>query len=335
MLELSNLSASVKGERVLHDVTFDVPAGRPAAIVGLSRAGREALARLLTGADKPQAGSIRLGGVDAARARRDKSRILRVGPAIPPPSRQRVSKLIGAEMVVRARLSACIDAKVCELSPDLRVRLAIARALAARPDLLILDAPASELSARQRDDLAEHFGQLVSAGPGVVFLLASEASEAFGLGGDIVVLDAGAVVQSGAASEVSAHPFNLTSALATSWPTLNTLPMIAREGRCMLSDGARLQLPEGVSTPQDGLCTLAFHPEDARLDRASPGCVRFVVRADTEEVRGGRRFLNVTFAGRQWMCPLDTSAPHLGALLNAFVDRSHLLVFDAEGRAVG
>lgn len=335
MLELSNLSASVKGGRFLLDVTFNVPAGRPTAVVGLSRAGRDAVARMLTGADKPQAGSIKLGGVDVARARRGKSRILRVGPAIPPPSSHRVSKLISAEMAARAGMSASLNAKVSELAPDQRMRLAIAQGLAARPALLILDAPASELPANQHDDFAAHFGQLVSGAPGVVLLLASAASEALGLGGDIVVLDGGAVVQAGAASDVSAHPVNLASAIATSWPTLNTLPMTAREGRCLLSDGSRLQLPEGLSTPQDGLCTLGFHPEDATLERASPGCVRFVVRADAEENRGGKRFLNVTFADRQWMCPLEKSAPHAGTLLNAFVDRAHLLVFDADGRAIG
>ena len=97
MLGLSNLSKSVKGEPVLANVTLDVPAGRPTAIVGLSRAGREALARLLAGVDKPQGGAIKLGSVDIVRARKDKGAIRRVGPAIPPASGQRVGKLIGAE----------------------------------------------------------------------------------------------------------------------------------------------------------------------------------------------------------------------------------------------
>jgi ABC-type sugar transport system ATPase subunit len=335
MLAVSNLSASAKVDRVLRDVIFDVQPGRPTAIVGLSRAGRDAVARLLTGMDRPQAGSIKLSGVDVARARRNKGRILRVGPAIPAPSSHYVSKFISADAAARAGLSASLNAKVKELAPDKRMRLAIAQAVAARPALLILDAPASVLPASLHDDFAEHLGEIVAGSSAVVLLLASGAHEALGLRGDIVVLDGGAVLQTGAASDVSAHPVNLVSAIATSWPALNTLPMTAAEGRCMLSDGSRLQLPDGVSTPQDGDCTLAFHPEDATLERASPGCVRFVVRAGAEEVRGEYRFLNVTFANREWMCPLEKGAPHAGALLNAFVDRSHLLVFDADGRAIG
>ena len=335
MLGLSNLSKSVKGEPVLANVTLDVPAGRPTAIVGLSRAGREAVARLLAGVDKPQGGAIKLGSVDIVRARKDKGAIQRVGPAIPPASGQRVGKLIGAEAATRAGLSGHLNARISDLAPDQRMRLAIAQAVAARPALLILDAPASELPASLHDDFAEHLGEIVAGSSAVVVLLASGAHEALGLRGDITVLAAGAVLQAGPASDVSAHPVNLAAAVATSWPTLNTLPMTAREGRCMLSDGSRLQLPEGIATPHDGVCTLAFHPEDATLERASPGCLRFVVRAGVEEARGEFRFLNVTFANRQWMCPLAASAPHGGTLLNAFVDRSHLLVFDADGRAIG
>ena len=88
----------------------------------------------------------------------------------------------------------------------------------------------------------------------------------------------------------------------------------------MLADGSRLQLPEGRALPEAGDCTLAFHPEDVTLERASPGCVRFVVRAGAEEARGEHRFLNVNFAGAPWLCPLATPAPRTGALLNAFVD---------------
>lgn len=335
MLGLSNLSRSVNGEPVLVNVTLDIAPGRPTAIAGLSRAGREAVARLLLGADKPQGGTIRLGGADIARARKEKGRIQRVGPAGPAASSQRVGKLIGAEAAASAGLSAKLNARLSELTADQRMRLAIVQALSARPSLLILDGPAGGLPSSVHDDFAEHIGEMVAGSHAVVVLLASGAHEALGLRGDIAVVDGGAIVQAGSAADVSAHPVNFASAVATSWPTLNTLPMTVREGRCQLSDGSSLQMPEGLPTPPDGACTLAFHPEDSTLERASPGCVRFVVRSAAEEVRGEFRFLNVGFAKQAWMCPLATAAPHEGTLMNAFVDRSHILVFDASGRAIG
>lgn len=335
MLGLSNLSRTVQGERVLVNVTLDLSPGRPTAIVGLSNVGRDAVARLLTGLDKPQEGTVRLGGADTTRARKDKGRIQRVGPAVPPASGQRVGKLIGAEAAASAGLSAKLNSRVSELTPDQRIRLSIAQALAARPSLLVLDGPAGGLPSTAYDDFAEHIGEMVATSNAVVVLLASGAHEALGLRGDIVVIDGGTIVQSGPAADVSAHPVNFASAVATSWPTLNTLPMNVRDGRCLLADGSSLQIPEGLPSPPDGPCTLAFHPEDATLERASPGCVRFVVRSAAEEVRGEFRFLNVGFANQSWMCPLAMAAPHAGTLMNAFVDRSHILVFDAAGRALG
>lgn len=334
MLELKELSKMVNGQRVLAGVSLDIAAGRSTAIVGLARAGREALVRLLMGADKPNSGSIRLAGVEIARARREKGRIAKVGPAVPAASGQRVGKLLNADAAARAGLSGVLNAKVSELKPEQRMQLALAQALAERPALLILDTPASQLPGNVRDAFAAGLKELLAGYGGVALLLASGADEALGLDGDIVVVDGGAVIQRGTAREVSGHPVNLASAAATSWPVLNTLAMTAREGRVVLADGARLQLPERFALPDSGVCTLAFHPEDVTLERASPGCVRFVVRAGAEEARGEHRFLNVTFAGAGWLCPLATAAPNAGALLNAFVDQSRLMVFNADGQAL-
>jgi ABC-type sugar transport system ATPase subunit len=334
MLELKQLSKRMNGRPVLAEIDLEIAAGRPTAIAGLGATERETFARLLMGADKPDTGTITLSGADIARARREKGRIARVGPSAPAPSGQRVGKLVGVEMAARAGLSGALNARVSELKADLRMRLAVAQALAVRPALLVLDAPASQLTGDVRDTFAAGLKDMLSGFAGVVIVLASAAEEALGPDGDVVVIDAGAVVQRGTAQEVSGHPANLAAALATSWPVLNTLRMTARDGGGMLGDGSRLQLPQRFALPHAGNCTLAFHPEDVTLERASPGCVRFVVRAGVVDARGEHRFLHVNFAGAHWLCPLTTEAPVAGARLNAFIDASRLMMFDADGRAL-
>jgi len=148
------------------------------------------------------------------------------------------------------------------------------------------------------------------------------------------VLSRGEVIQAGAAAEVFAHPANLKAAVATSFPVLNTLAMTARDGRGVLADGSSFQPPEELRLPDEGPCTVAFHPDDMRLERVGAGCLRFVVRAAGEEIIGGRRFVRVSFADASWLTPQDSSAPHDGAILNAFVERSRLMAFDASGRAM-
>lgn len=79
---------------------------------------------------------------------------------------------------------------------------------------------------------------------------------------------------------------------------------------------------------------MAFHPDEMTLERAGAGCLRFIVRAAGEEMIGGRRFVRVTFADASWLTPQPALAPHAGAILNAFVERSRLMAFDASGKAI-
>jgi ABC-type sugar transport system ATPase subunit len=110
--------------------------------------------------------------------------------------------------------------------------------------------------------------------------------------------------------------------------------MTAQEGMGRLSDGSTFQPPEGVVLPKDGACTLAFRPEDATLERAGANCLRFVVKADGEAEAGGRRYLRVKFSGASWLAPMPAAAAHQGSVVNAFIDRARLMVFDADGKAL-
>ncbi|MDP3494351.1 MAG: hypothetical protein Q8R82_14655, partial [Hyphomonadaceae bacterium] len=286
------------------------------------------------GAERPQTGSIKLDGKDIAQARREKGKVVRIHAQGLPKSAQKVGKLAGADAVAKVRLAGRAGASVSELDLDQRLRLAIAKARAERPGLILLDAPSAGLDREIRERFVADLKTMLADTGAVVVLVAGDADEALGLGGQVVVLNRGEVVQAGAAADVFAHPANLTAAVATSFPVLNTLAMNARDGRGVLADGSIFQPPGELRLPDEGLCTVAFHPDDMRLERAGAGCLRFVVRAAGEEIIGGRRFVRVTFANASWLTPQSSSAPHAGAILNAFVERSRLMAFNASGKAI-
>ena len=84
-----------------------------------------------------------------------------------------------------------------ELSGGQAQRVALARALAGEPELLLLDEPLSALDARARRELREHLaGYLRTQGPPAV-LVSHDARDVWALGGSVVVLERGAVVQRG------------------------------------------------------------------------------------------------------------------------------------------
>ncbi len=311
MLELKDVTRTAGREPMLSRASLVISRDAPTAIVGLSAYQRDMLLRLLSGADPPQSGSIRLDGKDIAQARREKGRIARIDA-------QGLSKR---------------DKKVAKLAGDQRLRSAIAKARSERAALILLDSPSAGLQLDTRERFIADLGPLLGCAGAVVVLLAGSADEAGGLGGQVVVLSGGKVVQSGAVEEVFAHPINLAAALATSFPQLNTLTMTARDGRGVLADGSSFQPPEELRLPGAGACTLAFHPEDLTLERAGAGCLRFVVRVAGEDAVGGRRFMRVSFAGASWIAPRPAAPPHPGAILNAFVERTKLMAFDASGKA--
>ncbi len=336
MLELRQASRSLGSEPLLSNVDLTCTSEGPSSLLGLSAAGREAMLRLLSGVEKLKDGEIRLGGRDIAQARRGKARIAQVGPGGIAKSGRKVGKILDAGMAGRVGLSGRLSAPVSQLDAAERVRLAIGKALQDQPALLLLDAPASAMTPDRRGRFTADLGQMLAGARGIVVLLAGGADEAVGLGGNAVVLGEGRVQQAGPVAEVFARPVNLTSAVATAWPSLNTLTMTMDDGRGRLADGTSLTPPKGIGLPASGLCVLAFRPDDSTMARETPGCVRFVVRAIGEQQISARTYKRLGFAGETWLSPLVAAEPPPpGAVLNLFVDCGKVLVFDGEGRRHG
>lgn len=335
MLELRQASRSLGRDPLLLDVDLTCSRDAPTSLLGLSAAGRELTLRLLSGAEKLKGGEIKLGGRDISQARRGKAQIALVGSGGMTKSGQKVGKILDAGMAGRVGLSGRLSAPVSQLDADERVRLAIGKAMQDQPALLLLDAPCSGMTPEQRGRFVVELGQMVAGARGVVVLLAGGADEAMGLGGRAVVLGEGRVQQAGPLVDVFERPINLASAVATAWPSLNTLAMTMEAGRGRLADGSSLTPPQGVNLPASGPCVLAFRPDDSTMTRETPGCVRFVVRAVGEQKVSARTYKKLGFAGHTWLSPLVAAEPPpAGAVLNLFVDRGKVLVFDGEGAAI-
>ncbi len=334
MLELRQALRSLGKDPLLSGVDLTCTSDAPTSLLGLSAPGRDLMLQLLSGAEKLRGGAIRLGGSDIAQARRGKTRIVRVGAGGAPKSGQKVGKILDQTMAGRVGLSGRLSAPVSQLDAEERVRLALGKAMQDPPGLLLLDAPVSAMSADQRSRFTADLGQMIAGTRAVVVLLAGGADEAAALGGIAVVLSEGRVLQAGPVAEVFAGPLYLASANATAWPSLNTVSMTMEGGRGRLADGSSLHLPDGLGAPAAGACTLAFRPDDSTLARETPGCMRFVARAIAEEAISGRIYERLAFGRDIWLSPLATSPPPPGAVLNVFVDRGKLMVFDGHGAAI-
>ena len=155
----------------LDDVSIEVPAGSLTALLGPSGSGKSTLLRVIAGLEQPDTGTVELDGEDVtgprrAEARRrlrlpalrglqahDRPRERRVRAEDPqaaaaPRSSARVDELL--ELV---QLAGFADRYPAQLSGGQRQRMALARALAVEPKVLLLDEPFGALDARVRKEL--------------------------------------------------------------------------------------------------------------------------------------------------------------------------------------
>lgn len=181
MLEIRGLTVGYGKQPVLENLDFDVDVGEVVAILGANGVGKSTLLRTLAGLQAPLSGSVRFEGSDIGRKRvheRVKSRLVLVpeGQQSFPEMSVRENLLLSAQLAANngAQLAAALE-PVYEIFPKLKEResqaagslsggerqmLAIARALLAKPRVLMLDEPSHGLAPLIVEHLADVIRQI-------------------------------------------------------------------------------------------------------------------------------------------------------------------------------
>jgi NitT/TauT family transport system ATP-binding protein len=188
--------------QAVDDVSFGVPHAAVGVLLGPSGCGKSTLLRLAAGLLQPGAGRIRFGGEEPDRLRRER----RIGFAFQDPSllswrtvrrnvelpfdlaKLPVDRAWIDELLDIVRLRDWADRRPRELSGGMRQRVSLARALATRPDVLLLDEPFGALDEITRADLNLELLRILSATKTTCLLVTHSVEEAVLLGDTIVVL---------------------------------------------------------------------------------------------------------------------------------------------------
>jgi len=216
-VEARGLDVALDGTPVLHDVSIEVSAGETVALLGGNGSGKTTLLRTLLGLLPRDAGEVRLFGQPIDEFH-DWGRL----GYVPQHGAVQVAAATIGELVASGRLphrrafhpmtaedrAAIADALVmvgltdlarqpmAHLSGGQRQRALIARALATRPDLIVLDEPLAGLDTVTQDSLAEVLGRLKAGGTAVLVVL-HELGPLEGLLDRGVVLRQGRVIHDG------------------------------------------------------------------------------------------------------------------------------------------
>jgi sulfate transport system ATP-binding protein len=225
MIAVTNLSKRFGDFQALADVSVSIEDGSLTALLGPSGSGKSTLLRVIAGLEMPDTGRVEIGGRDATAVPAQKRGIGFVFQHYAAFKHMTVRDNVAFGLKVRRRPRAEIAAKVDELlrivgldgyqrrypaqlSGGQRQRMALARALAVEPEVLLLDEPFGALDARVRAELRAWLRRLHDEVHVTTVLVTHDQEEAMEVADRIVVLNHGRVEQAGPPRDLYERPAN-------------------------------------------------------------------------------------------------------------------------------
>lgn len=260
----------------------DFTAGNTAAaILGASGCGKSMTLRCIAGVVKPDSGRIVLDGrvlfdsekgIDLPPQQRNVGLLFQNYALFPNMTvEQNILCALKKEKDPAARKTACGSALRAmrleelahrlpsELSGGQQQRAALARILAGRPRILMLDEPFSALDSYLREEVEGEVGSLLSNFDGTALLVTHDRDEAYRLCREMIVMDSGEVLRAGTTKDVFADPRRLTAARLTGCK--NILPCVRVDEHHVRLTGWERELTVTLPVPE-GCCAVGIRAHD-------------------------------------------------------------------------
>jgi sulfate/thiosulfate transport system ATP-binding protein len=224
-IEAIGVSKRFKSFLALDNVSIDVPEGSLTALLGPSGSGKSTLLRVISGLEAPDSGTVRIFGKDMSKLPPQKRGVgfvfqhyaafkhmtvrdnvafgLSIRRAPKAEIHERVNHLLDL-----VQLAGFADRYPAQLSGGQRQRMGLARALAVRPQVLLLDEPFGALDARVRQELRAWLRQLHEEVHVTTILVTHDQEEAMEIADTVILMNKGRVEQVGTPQDLYDDPAN-------------------------------------------------------------------------------------------------------------------------------
>jgi sulfate transport system ATP-binding protein len=211
--------------QALNDVSIEVPNGSLTALLGPSGSGKSTLLRAIAGLETLDGGRVVIDDEDVSKKPTQKREVgfvfqhyaafkhmtvfenVAFGLKIRKWDKAKISARVH-ELLRLVQLDGLADRYPSQLSGGQRQRMALARALAVEPQVLLLDEPFGALDAKVRKDLRTWLRRLHDEMHVTTIFVTHDQEEAMDVAGQLVVMNEGRVEQSGSADDLYDHPAN-------------------------------------------------------------------------------------------------------------------------------
>ncbi len=308
--------------------------GEFVVLLGPTGAGKTTTLRLIAGLEKPDSGSIAIGGRDVTRAdpaERDVAFVFQQYSLYPhlsvfdnlafplrSPARRMTPEQIRRrveEVAGMVRISHKLDNRSTKLSGGEMQRVAIGRALVRRPSIFLMDEPLSSLDAKLRAELRLELKRIQAELGATVLYVTHDQIEAMTMADRIGILADGVLVQIGTPKAIYTEPANLHVAARLGQPAINIIPV------GLLPDAA---VPMGTKT-------IGARTEHLTIAKSTNGHGDGVI--DWVEHLGDQNHLHLTVKDRKLITLTDPDTPFRRGDAVTVRYRSPLF-FDASGNRI-
>lgn len=223
MLELRNLVKAYEGKPLLRDISFTVAEGETVCLLGASGSGKSTILKMISGLEFPESGHILFNGIDLAQTPphlRDFGLVFQDYGLFPHlnvfdnvafglkirnlPTDQ--IQLRVAALLEQVNLTGFEKRKVTDLSGGEQQRIALARALAPQPRLLMFDEPLGALDRAMKEDLLNELRMILHKTKIPAIYVTHDQEEAFAIADRILVLHEGVIIRDGTPDELWKDP---------------------------------------------------------------------------------------------------------------------------------
>lgn len=224
-IEVKNLNKRFGDFVALDDVSVSLPSGQLTALLGPSGGGKSTLLRIIAGLDSADSGTVSIEGTESTHLPPQKRNVGFVFQHYAVFKHMTVAKNVAFGLEIRKKPKAQVAERVDELlklvhlsqfghrmpsqlSGGQRQRMALARALAVEPSVLLLDEPFGALDAKVRKELRDWLRRLHDEVPVTTVFVTHDQEEAMEVADEIVVINEGRVEQVGTPDELYDTPAN-------------------------------------------------------------------------------------------------------------------------------
>ena len=350
-LVLEHLSRVVDGEKHLEDVNLALEPGLT-VLLGRTLAGKTSLMRLMAGLDRPSAGRLLLDGRDVTgHSVRKRSVAMVYQQFINYPSLTVYNniasplKLSGTdkkeidrkvrETAEMLSLTEFLDRLPAELSGGQQQRTAIARSLVKDAQLLLLDEPLVNLDYKLRETLREELQEIFKQRQAIVIYTTTEPAEALMLGGNIVVIDEGRILQTGPTASVYHNPATLRVAEVFSDPPINYLHAHVQDDVAVMGQDVHMKLNGHMAGLDRGRYQFGVRANRLFLSPTSDKDIEINATVELSEINGSETFIHVNHADAPLVVQEDgIHSRKIGSKIALFANPSSFFVYNDDGQLV-